>query len=311
MIEIQKYEVEKKSEWNRFIQNSKNGLFLFNRDYMDYHSDRFRDSSFMFYKKGKLVGVMPASIHHDMLISHGGLTFGGIISDHSMKALLMLDIFKSLSEYANNNNCKKLIYKVIPHIYHSAPAEEDLYALFLNNAKLIRRDVSSTIDRDATVPFAELRRRCVKKAEKSGLGISRTNDFKQFMEIVTYVLKAYHNATPVHSSDEIKKLADKFPENIKLFAAYKKDVMLAGSIVYESVNVAHAQYIASTDEGKEVCASDLLFKHLIADYRSKKLIFDFGISTEKEGRFLNKGLVGYKEGFGARTIAYDFYELSF
>lgn len=38
--------------------------------------------------------------------------------------------------------------------------------------------------------------------------------------------------------------------------------------------------------------------------------FDFGISNENNGRFLNRGLIAQKEGFGARTIVHDFYELS-
>ena len=39
-------------------------------------------------------------------------------------------------------------------------------------------------------------------------------------------------------------------------------------------------------------------------------IFDFGISTEQGGRYLNEGLIFQKEGFGARTVVYDTYELN-
>ena len=41
MYNIELYTPEQKTNWNVFIENAKNSTFLFNRDYMDYHSDRF------------------------------------------------------------------------------------------------------------------------------------------------------------------------------------------------------------------------------------------------------------------------------
>ena len=85
--------------------------------------------------------------------------------------------------------------------------------------------------------------------------------------------------------------------------------MIAGAIIYESKNVAHTQYLGSTDEGKEIFAQDFLLDYLIRIYYKNKKYFDFGISTEQNGRYLNLGLIQYKEGFGAFGIRYDFYEL--
>ena len=39
------------------------------------------------------------------------------------------------------------------------------------------------------------------------------------------------------------------------------------------------------------------------------VLFDFGISTENGGEFLNQGLIFEKEGFGARSVCYDVYAL--
>ena len=85
--------------------------------------------------------------------------------------------------------------------------------------------------------------------------------------------------------------------------------MLAGVIVYADGPVAHTQYISSTDEGREVGASDLVLDHLIRNVYSDKAYFDFGISTEQAGYHLNEGLSLYKENFGGRAICYDWYEL--
>ena len=129
-ITIENYSSDLKVQWNEFVSKAKNGLFLFSRDYMDYHSDRYVDNSLMFMRDGKLVAVMPANIDNGILFSHAGLTFGGIISDVSVKTSDMLKIFHALIRYCKNLAIKEIVYKAIPYIYHSVPADEDLYALF-------------------------------------------------------------------------------------------------------------------------------------------------------------------------------------
>lgn len=309
-LQIVAYEAGCKSTWDDFVARSKNGVFLFQRDYIEYHADRFPDSSLMFYdESGHLVALLPATASDGVLSSHAGLTFGGIISNASMKVGLMLAVFAALSSYLRAQGIHKLIYKAVPHIYHSLPAEEDLYALFRNRARLFRRDVSSTIEMKERLPFTKGRQYAVKLASKHGLEVKRSFDFKTFMAIEEQVLEMKFAAKPVHTDAEIALLAERFPENIKLFAAYKEQEMLAGVIIYESHQVAHTQYIGVSDEGKRIGALDLIMNHLLNDYYVDKKYFDFGISTEAEGRDLNVGLIENKQSFGARAIAYDFYEL--
>lgn len=95
IISVQ-YNKEYKKYWDDFIDNSKNGTFLLKRDYMEYHSDRFNDYSIMFFENGKLTALLPASIKDGEVCSHGGLTYGGIISDSKMTADKMLEIFESM-----------------------------------------------------------------------------------------------------------------------------------------------------------------------------------------------------------------------
>ncbi|MEM2995168.1 MAG: GNAT family N-acetyltransferase, partial [Candidatus Bathyarchaeia archaeon] len=84
-IKIVKYNEKHRMAWDDFIKNSKNGVFLFYRDYMEYHADRFTDFSLMFFDNNRLIAVMPANVKDDILFSHGGLTFGGIVTDRKMK----------------------------------------------------------------------------------------------------------------------------------------------------------------------------------------------------------------------------------
>lgn len=307
-IKVDKYDSRKKTVWDRFIADSKNGFFLFYRNYMEYHADRFTDFSLMFYDDERLIGVLPATLKAKTVISHGGLTFGGIVTGSRMRTAKMLEIFEALKGYLLDQGIHSLIYKAVPHIYADMPAEEDLYALHYVGAKLYRRDVSSSVDIKNKLGFSKGRKWLISRAKKLELSVKHVNDFETFMAIEEENLIRQHGLKPVHTAAEMELLADRFPENIKLFASYKGDVMIGGVVIYESRHVAHAQYLAATEEGKETGATDIIVNYLINEYYAEKRYFDFGISTEDEGRYLNVGLIENKEGFGARAVVYDFYE---
>ena len=308
-ITIENYNSGLKEQWNGFVSKSKNGSFLFSRDYMEYHSDRFIDHSLMFSHNGHLVALLPANIDSGILYSHAGLTFGGIITDISIKTPLMLKIFHALIRYCKNLAIKEIVYKAIPYIYHSVPADEDLYALFLCNAKLVARGASSCIYLPELIGFSDDRKRNSRKAKKNGVVVLESSDFESFMKIVQETLLERHGVKPVHTFEEIKLLASRFSSNIKLFGSFKDDVMLAGAIMYESKNVAHLQYVANSKEGWNIGAQDIIEDYLINDYYKGKKYFDFGISTEKSGQVLNLGLISRKENFGASAVMYDTYQI--
>jgi hypothetical protein len=309
-ISLAQYTPEHKTLWDNFVSTSKNGVFLFYRDYMEYHSDRFRDHSLLFFKNGKLIGLMPANINNDVLNSHEGLTFGGIISDKEMKTPIMMEIFEKIVSHCKEEDITALTYKAIPYIYHLIPAEEDCYALFRYNAKLIGRNVISSIPMPLNVNYTKERMRTIRKAKSHNLVVRRSFDFKTFMKIEGEVLLERQGVRPVHRANEIVRLAERFPDNIKLFASFREDSMLAGSIIFESKNVAHAQYAADSDEGWDLGALDLVFDYLITECYKNKKFFDFGCSTENFGQVLNGGLLRHKEGFGARSIMQDSYQLT-
>lgn len=311
MITIKKYTTTDMAIWDAFVDASKNGTFMLKRGYMDYHSDCFEDHSLMFYNDDELVALLPASLHGIELRSHGGLTYGGIIVSRKMTVQVMLSVFDALKEYVRKTNIVRLIYKRVPAIYYTYPSDEDLYALFRNGAKLVRRDVASTIYLPDRLGFSERRRRCVKKSIKNEVVVQESNNYEAYISILSEILCKYHSATPVHTADEIKLLANCFPENIKLYVACKNGEMLAGVLVYITPKVAHTQYIANSDTGRQCGALDAVMDYLINNYCLEKEYFDFGISTENEGLFLNEGLISQKQEFGGRAIVYDSYELMF
>lgn len=276
---------------------------------MDYHSHKFADSSLMIYEGKKLVALLPANIESDQLISHGGLTFGGLIIDGRMSVSLMLKIFDEIINYIKDKDINHIVYKRVPYIYHSFPSEEDLYALFIKKAKLYRRDISSAIYLKNPVNLRKDRIRAINKAKSFRIDVRESNDFSSFWNILRFNLKQRYDKKPVHSLQEMLFLHRKFPKNIKLFASYMKGTMVAGTIIYESSNVAHLQYSARDTNNIVKGSLDILISYLIEKYSLSKSYFDFGISTEQDGLYLNKNLISFKEGFGAKAIAYDFYRI--
>lgn len=310
-MNLKRYNADDFDTWNRFVASSRNGTFLLDRNFMDYHADRFTDSSLLFYENNRLVAVLPANFcaETNTVYSHQGLTYGGLIMSERMTARGVMQAFDLMLAFMRDEmGASRLVYKPIPYIYNRYASEEDLYALFRHDARLVSRGLSTCIELEHRLPITESRKSGLRKA--LDIVVEESCEVDEFWDILNSVLTSLHNVRPVHSADEIKLLMGRFPERIKLYAAFGKDrKMLAGSLVFNCGNVIHTQYLAATDEGKSMGALDKLIHTLVCDIFRDGKYFDFGISTEQQGRILNEGLVFQKEGFGGRGICYDCYEV--
>ena len=308
--ELIKYRTTHKKSWDNFIRKSKNGTFLFQRDFMDYHSDRFMDHSLMVYKNEKLTAVLPANLEGTLLHSHQGLSYGGLVLDSKITFEAILEVFKHILSYLDENGIEILNIKLLPKIYHTLPSDDMEYLLFLLDATLTRRDISSSIYNANSLKIESSNRlRGIKKGVKNGLIVKEEARFEPFWdEVLEPNLKHSHNQKPVHSLEEIKLLQFRFPENIKQFNVYKNDKIVAGTTIFETATVAHAQYISANELGRKTGGLDFLFDYLLRHFSHIKY-FDFGISNEHQGLKVNKGLLHWKESFGGRSIVHDFYEI--
>lgn len=310
MITIKQYSDDQKQLWDSFCNSSKNPLFMFNRNYMEYHKDRFVDNSLLFFDDDILIALLPMSIKDNKLYSHGGLTYGGFIIDNSMKQHKMNELFDCLIQYAKEHSISSIIYKTIPHVYHIQPAEEDRSALFIHNAKLLKIEPSTVLDLQTPLKMPKGRKAQISRAKREGVTISDSTDFNSFIAIENAVLEEYHNTKAVHTGEELQLLHSYFPEKIHLFAASYQDKMIAGTVVFEYDTVIHTQYMAANEIAREIGALDYTISYVMEKYKDSKKWLDFGISSEDGGRILNEGLVSQKEGFGGRTNIYSTWELS-
>ncbi len=310
-MEIRPYTPGDANAWNEFVARSKNGTFLFNRNYMDYHADRFKDCSLMVYdSKGRLSALFPANRDGDTVHSHQGLTYGGLVMDNRTSGAgdnSPLNILEMIAERLRKDGAKTLYYKPVPHIYHQQPAEEDLYALWRMGAHLDIRNLSTTINLADPIKSSRLGKRALKRRNRFNISVSPNDDASLFWPIIVEDRRVRHNVTPVHNRHEIQLLRDRFPDDIRFFIAHRENEILAGAVIYLINGVMHLQYAAATDTGKEQYAVDVIYNELLTSTDCR--YFDFGISNESRGLYLNSGMVAHKEEFGGRSIIYDTYRL--
>ena len=308
---VQQYQKSDYVHWNAFIGQAKNATFLFHRDFMEYHKDRFADFSLMVYEGEKLVAVLPANRVSDTVFSHQGLTYGGLVYKQNFKLASVLNVFKAILIFLENKQVQTLQIKLMPHFYTDFASEELNYALFLAQAKLIRRDTCAIIELQKNFVIARGRKEGVTKGIKNNLVIKEEANFDLFWNkvLIPNLIENYQ-VKPVHSLEEIKYLHQKFPANVRQFNVYQDNKIVAGTTIFETKNVAHAQYISGNNDKSTLGSVDFLYYNLITSVFKNKAYFDFGISNLNQGRNLNHGLSYWKESFGANIVVQDFYEVS-
>ncbi len=309
VITVHPYHPGDINEWNNWVATSRNGTFLHDRRFMDYHADRFHDASVMVRRDGKLIAVLPANIAGDTIISHGGLTYGGLITGPEMRTAMCIEVFVALLDHARARGARRLTYKPTPHIYHTQPTEEDLYALYRCEARLVRCDASASIPLARRLKMSKSRQQAVRTATKAGVEVRESNDWVAFWSVLAEVLRHRHGARPTHSLEEIVLLAGRFPDRIRLFGAFDGARMIAGVVTFDCGRTIHVQYIAASSAGREAGGVDIIVFHLIEKIFADRGWFDFGISTTDHGHSLNEGLAQQKEMFGARCIVYQEFEV--
>ena len=309
-FDIKRYDGDKDKEvWNQFVKTSKQGTFLLDRSYMDYHSDRFADHSLLIYRQDKLYALLPANERDHTLYSHQGLTYAGLLTTSKATTEDICQVFIAINAYLKSAGFQKVIYKAIPWIYHQIPAEEDLYAIVKEcHAHIAVRNIASVIDISHSLKWRRDRHYGANKAATNGITIEESQDFPTFWQILEDNLMLTYQAKPVHSLEEILLLKSRFPKQIRLYVAKQEEDVLGGTLLYLTPQVVHAQYISATPQGKHNHAIDAIFRKLLKEEYRDCQFFDFGTSNEDGGKVLNTSLIYQKEGFGGRGVVYDTYE---
>lgn len=314
---IRFYSPDDQEIWDRLVEVSWNGTFLHTRRFLSYHGDHFEDRSLLILgDDDQLLGVMPASIdpHHPwQIISHPGLTYGGIVHEGGLGAGAMLKALELVCDTYRKGGFTRLLYKATPYIYHRLPAQDDLYALFRMQALRVRCDLASSIDLLNRGPMSRSRKQGYMKAQKQGLRVVSGDEYLEGLwRVLNEQLQIRHGATPVHSLAQIQHLIRLFPENIRCLVALWCSEVVAGIVLFVMPTVTHVQYSISSQRGRELSAADLIIETAIQEARAKgHRYFDYGSSNEDGGWVLNNGLARFKAGFGASGTVLEHYQIDF
>lgn len=307
---VKRYKSENYSDWNAFIGKAKNATFLFHRDFMDYHSDRFQDYSLIVMEGEKWVALLPANCFGNTVYSHQGLTYGGLVLLPQSKLSTAIFVLKALLKYLSENDIVKLYFKQIPSIYCDYASDEINYLMYVCKGKVVMKHNVSVITLKSKLLFSKSRRECINRGKKFNLDIKEETNLESFWnELLIPNLKNKYHSKPVHSINEIHFLRDKFPENIRHFNVYYQDKLVCGTTLFITKNVVKPQYIAGSDANNELGSLDFLYDFLIREIAQGKDYFDFGPSHENNGLQIVENINFWKESFGAHSLVQDFYEI--
>lgn len=309
MLDVYVYSPDYHYDWNALIKDSRNGTFLFEREFMEYHAGRFDDFSLLVYDEKKCLAVLPAHRIENKLYSHKGLTYGGLIVRKSLKFAKVAICMRSIMTYLDSRKIDEFEVTLTPYIYHQQPSDDLVYILHELEAKLVRKQLNTTV-RTAAYQLQSNRKEGVKKAVKQGLEIREDQDLRPFwQDILVPNLKNRYQTQPVHSEEEIQFLKSKFPNQIRQFSVYQGNQMVAGATLFVMDRVVHVQYIASDTNRQQLGGLDYLFDYLISIVFAAIPYFDFGTSHDNSSKGINMNLLYWKECFGGRGVGQDTYRV--
>ncbi len=299
-MKIEKYKSQDLEIWEDFVEKSSNGTIFHKRRFLSYHPpNRFEDSSLIF-KESNIVSLFPAVKVGDVLSSHKGASYGGFVFKEIITLKEAFEIVDELLHFASKEGFKAIEMTFPPLIYYTRPN---------NGFKFRKRELSSFIPvlEEPFDIFKQEARTATRKAIKSGVSVILSEDIKTFYSILEKNLSMRHNVKPTHTIEELIRLKSLFPDRIWLNAAFYKEKMIAGTIIFETnPRVALAFYISHNEEYRHLRPVNLLF------YETLKLCYIKGFKYLDLGTFTlnmipNMGLCRFKESLGGRGIFRDTY----
>lgn len=321
-MEIIKYDNSYINVWDNFVNESKNGTIFHSRKFLNYHSfDKFEDKSLLFKNKNRIVSVFSAALiktneGERILKSHPGTSYGGPLFNKKDGDLgAVIDVIDEILNYASDGGFDSLEMRLSPRVFHKYPSEELEYVLWHRGFKVINTELSSAVQlmfetKDSLYSkFKYNTKQPVRKAVEAGVIFRETDDYVEFWKMLELNL-IKHNAGPTHSLEEINKLKELIPDNIKLFGSYYENKLIAGTLVFICNNVAcHTFYIAQDYNYQQLRPLNLLLIETINWARDNNFRYlNFGISTEAGGTIINPSLFRFKEGFAATGTVRRYYK---
>ncbi|MGL2987539.1 FemAB family protein [Flavobacterium sp. RSSA_27] len=309
---IRPYQESDYELWNTFVSAAKNATFLFHRDFMEYHKERFEDFSLLVFDKVKLVAVLPANRIENKVYSHQGLTYGGLVHTSKLKIERIELILNLLFDFFKSKRIEYFYLHPIPSFYLGQGNAAIDFFLMKKGAQLYRKEMNMVAQLHQEIPISKSKLKNFRRTELLGLRVVEETNFQPFWEkILEPRLGEKYGVKPVHSLAEIQLLHERFPKNIKQFSAYLEDKIIAGITIFEFENGVKSQYGATSKKGEKYRALDFLFISLLDIFKKRgKHFFDMGIVNDSGEKGFHSGLLQQKEELGCTVWNQDFYKIT-
>ncbi len=318
-VDVDVYQPNDRSRWEKFIHTAENGTIFHRQRFLSYHPpDRFRSHHLIFRKKNRMLAVLPAVIREQngdrMLISHAGASYGGFVVRPRLGIRDCHLLVETLVGYLKDQGFNRAVLTPPPIFYSASLSNAIDFSLIRNGFQYIKRELTSVVhlpgkDEDVFASFKSEARTAARKAMKLGVTIRESDDFAGFYEILRKNLRMRHDVAPTHTLEELLHLKKLFPDEIRLFCAYRDRQQLAGVVLFIcNPQVILAFYISHRDQFQKFRPVNLLFYHIMDWGRGRDFRYlDFGTFTLNMEP--NWGLGKFKETFGARGLFRDTYVL--
>ena len=298
--------------WDEFvIDNSKNSTFLHTRKFFKHNeANNENDYSFLFYKKNKLIALLPATAYleseNKVFNSHQRSTYGGFVLSKDIAVTDFDFIIQLLIDLLISEGFNEVVIRPSFSIYHTELSNEQEYLLWKNRFEIKTRELELAINlkEDIELEYSDSTKRNIKKAKKNEITVEESNDLDSYWVIVEKNLLKF-SKQPVHSVNDIKRLRELVGDNcVRLFCAKHKGKIIAGILAFvANSNVLHAQYIASDNDFQELRPLNAVIDYIAKQAQQESFkYFNLGMVTEPGGVDLNEGLCKFKEGFGAKGV---------
>ena len=318
-MRLKKYTNDDDLIWDAFVHDSVNGTLMQERNFLNYHpAGRFIDCSLLVYDShDKLSAVIPAAHQRvgekNIFSSYPGASHGGIVIGQKFKTADALTLIPLLINDCQTKGFKQIDLKPVPRIYHYRFCDELDFALRYHGFFVSSTELATALHLPENGPLKPTTEnntlRNIRKAAKLGVTIAESQDYQSYWDILSANLQERHESHPTHTLVEIKALTNRYPQAIKLFAAFYENEMIGGVLTFLlNTRVVNCFYISHRAKYQHLRPLNLLFHELINWSREKGYKYlDWGISTENKGKYVNQGLFSFKEGFGGRGVLRENY----
>lgn len=312
------------SRWDQFVRDSRNGNFFHTRAFLSYHpSDRFTDASVWVMDGEKPRAVLPAAEREvdgkRMLVAHPGASYGGAVFAADVGVQESGQILAALTDHARAQKFAGMQFlRLPPTSIRKEFSEDQEYWMYQNGWRCTRMEMDGAIDlcgateENALSLLTGKCRNMVRQAERAGITVRETDDFSSFWRILNATLSR-HKVTPTHTIEEILRLKNACPKDVRLFGAFLDQTLVGGIVVMTlHENALYTLYMAQDYEHQSAHPIHAVLTDVIrTTIREDRRILHLGVSTEDGGKSINEGLFFFKESFHCRPVRRESWELYF